>query len=70
MRFVIFKIIIFFTVFLIVQGFIMPWCISNHTLPVWADLFLIGLTLFAWVVVIDVICKMITKKMDEEEKQD
>lgn len=44
----IYKIIIFFVGFIIVQGCVLPWVISNKTLPMWADIAILGTLGCVW----------------------
>ncbi len=53
MRWMIFKIIVFMTMFIFMQGAIVPWLISNNFLPLWADIIVISLVLMMWLAVID-----------------
>jgi len=53
MRWILFKVIAFISVFIFMQGAIMPWAISNNFMPLWADIILITLVLMMWLVVID-----------------
>jgi hypothetical protein len=53
MRWMLFKIISFVSVFIFVQGAILPWAISNNVMPLWADIILITLILMMWLAVID-----------------
>ena len=49
----IFKVISFLAVFLFAQGVILPWAISNNTMPLWADIALVTAILLMWLAVID-----------------
>jgi hypothetical protein len=53
MRWMIFKVISFVSVFIFTQGAILPWAISNNYMPLWADVILITLILLMWLAVID-----------------
>lgn len=53
MRWMLFKIISFVAVFIFMQGAILPWAISNNTMPLWADIVLITIVLMMWLAVID-----------------
>jgi len=53
MRMMIFRVIVFLAVFIFMQGAILPWAISNDTMPLWADIILISIILLMWLVVID-----------------
>lgn len=53
MRWIIFKVICFITIFIFMQGAILPWAISNNFMPLWADLILITVVLLMWLAVID-----------------
>ncbi len=68
MKWLIFKIISFMAVFLFAQGAVLPWAISNSTMPLWADIALITVILMAWLAVIDRLAVHILKlfrKTDE-----
>jgi tetrahydromethanopterin S-methyltransferase subunit C len=49
----VFKVISFMAVFIFTQGAILPWAISNNTMPLWADIVLITIILMMWLAVID-----------------
>lgn len=53
MRWMLFKIISFVSVFIFVQGAILPWAISNNVMPLWADIILVTIILMMWLAVID-----------------
>lgn len=53
MRMMIFKVIAFVSVFIFMQGAILPWAISNNYMPLWADIVLITIILMMWLAVID-----------------
>ncbi len=53
MRMMVFKIISFLAVFIFMQGAILPWAISNDTMPLWADIVLITVILLMWLAAID-----------------
>lgn len=53
MKMMIFKVISFMAVFMFTQGAILPWAISNNTIPLWADIILITIILMMWLAVID-----------------
>ena len=53
MRMMVFKVISFLAVFIFMQGKILPWAISNDTMPLWADIVLISIVLLMWLAVID-----------------
>jgi len=53
MRLILFKIISFVSVFIFIQGAILPWAISNNVMPLWADIILVTLILMMWLAVID-----------------
>lgn len=53
MRLLVFKVISFLSVFIFAQGVILPWAISNNTMPLWADIILVTLVLMMWLAVID-----------------
>jgi len=53
MRMFLFKVLSFMAVFIFAQGVILPWAISNNTMPLWADIVLVTLILMMWLAVID-----------------
>ena len=53
MRWILFKIILFISVFIFMQGAILPWAISNNSMPLWMDIILITLILMIWLAIID-----------------
>lgn len=53
MRWILFKVISFVSVFIFMQGAILPWAISNNFMPLWADIVLITVILMMWLCVID-----------------
>lgn len=53
MRMLVFKVIAFLSVFIFTQGAILPWAISNNSMPLWADIVLITIILMMWLAVID-----------------
>lgn len=53
MRMMVFKVISFLAVFIFTQGAILPWAISNNSMPLWADIVLITIILMMWLAVID-----------------
>lgn len=69
MRMMIFKVIAFVAVFIFMQGAILPWAISNNSMPLWADVILITLILMMWLAAIDRLAyhllKVLRKKDDE-----
>jgi hypothetical protein len=70
MRWILFKIISFLAVFIFMQGAILPWAISNDTMPLWADVILITVILLMWLAVIDRLAfhllKILRKKDDPD----
>jgi hypothetical protein len=69
MRMMVFKVIAFVAVFIFMQGAILPWAISNNTMPLWADIVLITIILMMWLAVIDRLAyhllKVLRRKDDE-----
>ena len=69
MRMMIFKVIAFVACFIFMQGAILPWAISNNSMPLWADVILITLILMMWLAAIDRLAyhllKVLRKKDDE-----
>ncbi len=65
MRWILFKVISFISVFIFMQGAILPWIISNNTMPLWLDIILVTVILMLWLAVIDrlavIVLKMIRK---------
>lgn len=53
MRWIVFKVISFLSVFIFCQGVILPWAISNNMMPLWADIILVSVILMMWLAVID-----------------
>lgn len=53
MRWIVFKVISFLSVFIFCQGVILPWAISNNMMPLWADIILVSVILMIWLAVID-----------------
>lgn len=53
MRLMVFKVICFLALFIFAQGVILPWAISNNSMPLWVDIVLITLILMMWLAVID-----------------
>lgn len=53
LRWIVFKIIAFFGVFLFAQGVMLPWAIYNSTMPLWADIILVTIILMMWLAAID-----------------
>lgn len=53
MRWIIFKVISFFSVFIFMQTSILPWAISTNFIPLWADIILISIMLMMSLTVID-----------------
>lgn len=53
MRWILFKIISFVTAFIFMQGVILPWALSNSSMPLWADIILVTIVLMMWLAVID-----------------
>jgi hypothetical protein len=53
MRLLLFKMIAFLGTFMFAQGVILPWAISNNSMPLWADIILVTIILMMWLAVID-----------------
>lgn len=53
MRWIIFKVVCFLSVFIFMQGAILPWAISNNFMPLWGDIILITAILMMWLALID-----------------
>lgn len=54
-----FKIIMLFALLIFSCASFVPWCVSNHTLPLWADIFLLAVMFFIWMIGIQYIAKLI-----------
>lgn len=57
MRWTLFKILMFFMAGMLTAGIFVPWIISNKVLPIWANICLITVLLYAWLCVVDWIVK-------------
>lgn len=68
MRWIIFKVISFVAVFIFMQGAILPWAISNNTMPLWADIILITVILMMWLAVIDRLAHHLLKVLRKNDE--
>lgn len=68
MRWMIFKVIAFVTVFIFMQGAILPWAISNNMMPLWADMILITLMLMMWLAAIDRLAYHVLKVLRKNDE--
>lgn len=68
MKWIVFKIILFLASFGFVQGFILPWVISNNSMPLWLDILLLSFILMLWLIVIDRIGSCVIKLMKENNE--
>lgn len=68
MRMMIFKVICFMALFIFMQGAILPWAISNNTMPLWADMVLITLILLMWLAVIDRLAYHVLKMLRKTDE--
>ena len=68
MRWAIFKVISFITVFIFMQGVILPWVISNNIMPLWADIILISVILMMWLALIDRIAHQLLKVLRKNDE--
>lgn len=53
MRTIIFKVISFIAVFMFAHGVVLPWAISNNSMPLWVDIIFITVILMMWLALID-----------------
>ena len=68
MRWMTFKLISFFAIFLFTQGAILPWVISNDTMPLWLDIILLSFIMLMWMIAIDQIafaCIKLFRKIND-----
>jgi len=68
MRWIIFKVVSFVAVFIFMQGAILPWAISNNTMPLWADIILITVILMMWLAVIDRLAHHLLKVLRKNDE--
>lgn len=68
MRWLIFKVISFLAVFMYLNGVLLPWAISNSSIPLWLDIVIITMILMMWLAFIDRIAQLllnVLRKKDE-----
>jgi len=73
MKMLIFKVICFLALFTFMQCAILPWLISNDSMPFWVDIVFITLVLMLWLIVIDRLAHQILKilrKKDDATRRD
>ena len=68
MRWIVFKVISFLAVFVFMQGAILPWAISNNTVPLWADILIITFILMMWLAVIDRLAIHVLRVLRKKEE--
>lgn len=68
MRWIVFKVISFLAVFVFMQGAILPWAISNNTVPLWVDILIITFILMMWLAVIDRLAIHVLRVLRKKEE--
>lgn len=68
MRWIIFKVISFIAFFIFAQGVILPWVISNNSMPLWANIALITIILMMWLAVIDRLAFHLLKTLRKKDE--